>query len=91
MKKRMNKPVGVTDPRPHKHRTFWSEADAAQSRNCKVFLVKVLSCILIALLFLVAIFSPRFATVLSCLGVVVACSIAAVLIDRRFRRQCYGI
>ena len=56
-----------------------------------VFLVKVLSCILIALLFLVAIFSPRFATVLSCLGVVVACSIAAVLIDRRFRRQCYGI
>lgn len=65
---------------------FLSEEDAAESRKAKIFLVKVLSCVLVALLFLVAAFKPGFATVLSCIGVIVACSVAAVLVDRRYGR-----
>lgn len=55
------------------------------------FLAKVLSCILIALLFLAAVFDPGFGRVLACLGVIVCCSLAAVIIDRRFRRGKYEL
>lgn len=55
------------------------------------FSVKVLSCILVALLFLVAVFDPGFGRVLACLGVIVCCSLAAVIVDRRFRRGKYEL
>ena len=54
-------------------------------------LAKVFSCILLALLFLVAVFDPGFGKVLACLGVIVCCSLAAVIIDRRFRRGKYEL
>lgn len=79
-------PFGPVDPGCLKAGAFLSEADTAKSRKAKIFLVKVLSCILVALLFLVAAFKPGFATVLSCIGVIVACSVAAVLVDRRYGR-----
>ena len=55
-------------------------------RKFQRFLVKTLVCILIALLFLVAVFEPGFGKVLACLGVVVCCSLAAVFVDRHFWR-----
>lgn len=85
----MKKPESMrpsVDPGHIKAGAFLSESDAAKSREAKVFLVKLLSCVLIALLFLVAAFKPGFATVLSCIGVIVACSVAAVLVDRRYGR-----
>ena len=79
-------PFGPVDPGCLKAGIFLSKEDAAKSRKAKIFLVKVLSCILVALLFLVAAFKPGFATVLSCIGVIVACSVAAVLVDRHYGR-----
>lgn len=55
-------------------------------RKFQRFLVKTLVCILIALLFLVAVFEPGFGKVLACLGVIVCCSLAAVFTDRHFGR-----
>lgn len=53
------------------------------------FLGKVLGCILLALLFLVAVFDPEFSRVWACLGVIVCCCVAAIIVDRRFRRGKY--
>ena len=64
---------------------------ARRRRDLLYLGAKVLSCILIALLFLVAVFDPDFARVLACLGVIVCCSLAAVLVDRRFRRGKYEL
>lgn len=86
MKNHSNEPFGLTDPGVHIPADTISSGNADRKRQFKVFLVKVLCCILIALLFLVAAFTPSFATVLSCAGVVIACSVAAVLVDRRFWR-----
>ena len=63
---------------------FW--VWAAKHRRLLKLLVKVLICILIALLFLIAVFDSRFGKVLSCLGVIVCCSLASVLTDRHFWR-----
>ncbi len=60
-------------------------------RQRLLFLGKVLGCILIALLFLVAVFDPAFGRVLACLGVIVCCSLAAVIVDRRLRRGKYEL
>lgn len=89
MKKTVSGDLGELDPGiliPGKIR---SKADNDRKRRLMLFLVKVLGCVLIALLFLVAAFKPGFATVLSCVGVIVACSIAAILVDRRFGRGHY--
>lgn len=68
-----------------------SVRDDAKMRKRIWFLAKVLSCILLALLFLVAVFDPGFGRVLACLGVIVCCSLAAVIMDRRFRRGKYEL
>ena len=86
MKNHSNEPFGTTDSGVYKTVNIISKAEADRKRQFKVFLIKVLCCVLIALLFLVAAFAPSFATVLSCTGVVIACSVAAVLVDRRFWR-----
>ena len=63
---------------------FW--VWVAKHRNPLKVLVRVLSCILIALLFLVAVFDPDFGKALACLGVIVCCSLASVFTDRYFWR-----
>ena len=59
---------------------------AAKHRKLLCLLIKVLSCILIGLLFLVAVFDPGFGKILACLGVIVCCSLASVFTDRHFWR-----
>lgn len=67
-------------------RADYVETAGFKRRKFQRFLVKTLVCILIALLFLIAAFSPGFGKVLACLGVIVCCSLAAVFIDRHLGR-----
>lgn len=52
---------------------------------CKLT-VRVLTCLALAALFLLAILEPVFATAMGYLGVLASCIVGSIILDRHFRR-----
>lgn len=52
----------------------------------QLLIVRVLTCLALAALFLLAILDPAFATAMGYLGVLVSCIVGAIILDRYFRR-----
>ena len=62
------------------------EVQAQKARELLLVMLKVFACLLAAVLFLAAEFDPNWKTALCFLGFITFVSMAAILIDRQFRK-----
>lgn len=62
------------------------DAEAEKARELLLLVLKVLGCILAAVLFLAAEFNPGWKTALCCIGFVAFMCMGSILLDRHCRR-----